>query len=131
MKDKFEITPEMIKKRRDKHAEKERLLFLAMCNKHDRKIINEEEKFTVEDFDRIGYLLETLGFDNFGWNFSFGHQELLNELGAQIESEVEGTIELDLNETYKTTHKWGRDFCEGLPSNEMKPYFKRIFNISE
>ena len=131
MKDKFEVTPELFKSRRDKHAEKEKLLFLSMCSERDRKLINSEDELTVEDFDRIGYLLETLGFDNFGWNFSFSHQELLNKLGSQIESEVGGLVKLNLKETFETTNQWARDFCEGIPSDEMKPYIKKIFYISE
>lgn len=66
MKDKFEVTPEFIKKRRDKYATREKLLFLAMCSRRDRMLIEGEENLTIEDFDRIGYLLESLGFDNFG-----------------------------------------------------------------
>ena len=131
MNDKFEMTPELIKKRRDKYAEREKLLFLAMCSKRDRKLIEGEENLTIEDFDRIGYLLESLGFDNFGWNFSFAHKELLKELGDKIESEVETPGKLDLNETFETARQWERDFCEGLSSDEMKKYIKRIFNIDE
>lgn len=37
MADKFEITPELVKRQRNKHAEKERLLFFAMCSERDRK----------------------------------------------------------------------------------------------
>lgn len=51
MKDKFEVTPELIKRRRDKYAEREKLLFLAMCSKRDRMLIEGEENLTIEDFD--------------------------------------------------------------------------------
>lgn len=131
MNDKFEMTPEFIKKRRDKYAEREKLLFLAMCSRRDRRLIEGEENLTIEDFDRIGYLLESLGFDNFGWNFSFEHGELLKELGDKIESEIETPGKLNLNKTFEEARQWERDFCEGLPSDEMRKYIKRIFNIDE
>lgn len=51
MKDKFEVTPELIKRRRGKYAEREKLLFLAMCSKRDRMLIEGEENLTIEDFD--------------------------------------------------------------------------------
>ena len=51
MKEKFEVTPELIKRRRDKYAEREKLLLLAMCSKRDRMLIEGEENLTIEDFD--------------------------------------------------------------------------------
>ena len=72
-----------------------------------------------------------MGFDNFGWKLSFEHGELLKELGDKIESEVETPGKLNLNETFETTRQWERNFCEGLLSDEMRKYIKRIFNISE
>lgn len=72
-----------------------------------------------------------MGFDNFGWNFSFEYEDLLKELGDKVKSEVETPGKLDLNETFETTRQWERNFCEGLPSDEMKQYIRRIFNIDK
>lgn len=53
------------------------------------------------------------------------------ELGDKIESEVEISGKLNLNKTFEEARQWERDFCEGLPSDEMKQYIRRVFNIDE
>lgn len=44
------------------------------------------------------------------------------EIGDKIESEVEISGKLNLNKTFEEARQWERDFCEGLPSDEMKQY---------
>lgn len=53
------------------------------------------------------------------------------ELGDKIESEVEISGKLNLNKTFEEARQWECDFCEGLPSDEMKQYIRRVFNIDE
>ena len=94
-------------------------------------LIEGEENLTIEDFDRIGYLLESLGFDNFGWNFSFEHGELLKELGNKIETEIETPDKLNLNATFEEACQWEWDFLRRASIRRNEKYIKRIFNINE
>lgn len=52
------------------------------------------------------------------------------KLGDKIESEVEISGKLNLNKTFEEARQWERDFCEGLPSDEMKQYIRRVFNMN-
>lgn len=129
MDEEFKITPELLQRRHKRHVEKERLLFLALCSEKDRQLINGKIELNVNEYERICYLLETLGFNDFLLQFELAHEDLLMELGTQIEKDVNMSDELDISEIIDTTNQWLRNFCEELPSPVIKQYIKTLFYL--
>lgn len=105
---------------------KERLIFISLCSDEDRKRINGEINMQLRDFERIGYLLDSLGLNYFLTEFERNHPGLLMLL-----NEEDLDIKIHARKRSKSWQdmmaQWFEVFCEQLPSPTMKPYFEQIF----
>lgn len=105
---------------------KERLIFISLCSDDDRKRINGKMSMQLRDFERLCYLLDSLGLNYFLAELERNHPKLLRLLKEE---------DLDMKiRTHKRSQSWQdmmaqwfEVFCEQLPSPTMKPYFEQIF----
>lgn len=124
--DNFTTDPEEFQKIKELQIEKEKILFLALCSESDSKLILNEEKMTVRDFERITYLLQQLGLHNYCAAFGIRHSDLLKELGKQIEYDVlNDTADAD-TEMFLRKH-WDDAFLSQLPKGKIRTYLKKLF----
>lgn len=125
----FSINMELFKKMRKEQIRKEKLLFLALCSESDRQRINGEQELQVNDFDRICYLLDSLGLENFLLHFENTYGDLLEQLGNQILTSLDDLDEKGIEQECYTRVQWLQDFCMHLPTPELAEHFKELFNI--
>lgn len=126
--DKFTPDPEMLKNRTSLQRKKEALLFLSLCPESDISKVMKSGKLTVADFERISYLLNQLGLQNFRVSFENRHTDLLEELGNQIECKV--TLgDVDIAEEKLQRELWNQEFINQLPTERMQTCFKKIFEL--
>ena len=69
----------------EKCAEQQRLLFLGMCSLEDRKRICDEKIMDLYNFERITYLLEAFGFEEYKFVFEMKYKDLLLKLADIVE----------------------------------------------
>lgn len=129
MEDNFVVTPEALRRRRKQCAEKEQLLFLALCSKKDRKLITGEAELNVHDYERICYLLERMGLNHLLLYFEFEHEDFMMEISKRIEAELECSEKPNLSEEIDLINQWSSDFCNQLPTPVMKHYMKILFYL--
>ena len=83
---------------------------------------------SVEDFDRIHYLIATLGLDSYSIYFAMTHEDLLNAVADNIEEEMKnGTAHVKRN--ILTQEGWIQDFLSQLPSEKCRKYIREIFSL--
>lgn len=113
----------------DEQVKKEKLLFLALCSERDRKYINLEADLPPAEFERIVYLLYTLGFQNFLLEFEVEHKDLLSQIGQQIIERLE--MQSDIDEEMAKADSWQREFCNGLCDPIMRYYVEILFHLDK
>ena len=114
--------------------EMERLAFLFLCGKRDRKILLGKEKMTFSDLDRLMYITDFLGLKLYNleiWNEyagQFGEQfrqlELLYEENCSIVSWDPTDVDEHLHD------KWLQEFCVQLEEQEIRKQLERIIKQS-
>ena len=72
----------------EKCAEQQRLLFLGMCSLEDRKRICDEKIMDLYNFERITYLLEAFGFEEYKFVFEMKYKDLLLKLADIVEQNL-------------------------------------------
>lgn len=127
--EKFTPDPKMLKSRSALQKRKEALLFLSLCPQSDISKVVKSGNLTLEDFERISYLLDQLGLQNYRFSFENKHADLLKELGNQIEDKVQ-TGMVNLAEELQQRELWSQEFLSQLPTERMQTCFKKIFELS-
>lgn len=126
---KFEIKEKVIEDMKREQVRKERLLFLALCSETDRLLISGQQELSLDDFNRISYLLESLGLLNYCVAFEMEHSDLLRMAGRNI-IEKQGTLDKRQVDIEICTYiQWMKDFCNQLPTPEITVYLKELFEI--
>ncbi|MGN0251339.1 MAG: hypothetical protein ACI4EH_08295 [Oliverpabstia sp.] len=95
----------------------ERFAFLYLCGEHDRKILNNGESMTREDFVRLSYLTYHFGLSAF-------HMRIWKEYSPRFENE--------LAEQKTDVHQyeiWVKDFCRNAPDGLEEWLEELDFNI--
>ena len=95
----------------EKCAEQQRLLFLGMCSLEDRKRICDEKIMDLYNFERITYLLEAFGFEEYKFVFEMKYKDLL------------------LQDKYEIRYEWQQEFIRNLPNEVMKNCIQEIFDL--
>lgn len=127
-KKRFQPNQKTLERYRHGHVEKEKRLFLSLCSEPDAKMIQGESPMSVEDFDRIHYLIATLGLDSYSIYFAMTHEDLLNAVADNIEEEMKnGTAHVKRN--ILTQEGWIQDFLSQLPSEKCRKYIREIFSL--
>lgn len=127
--EKFTPDPQMLKMRATLQKKKEALLFLSLCPQSDISKVIKNGNLTVEDFERISYLLDQLGLQNYRFSFENRHPDLLHELGSQIENKV-NSGNVDIADELRQRELWNQEFLRQLPTERMQTCFKKIFDLS-
>ena len=117
-----------------KRIEQQRLLFLSICSLEDRKKLIGEEVINIRDFERISYLLDALGFEEYKIVFDMEHKDLLEELAGNIKQEVNRQSIKDeylLQDKLDVAEYWQENFMNTLPDGIMREYIQEIFDLCE
>ncbi|MDD2979300.1 MAG: hypothetical protein PHN80_04940 [Hespellia sp.] len=124
------IDPATVKRCYEKKLRSERLLFLSICPESDRILLEKNNlSMSLQDFDRILFLLEALELSNYSNHLQMQHADLLDQLATGIEQDVadpQHNVQQDLDRA----DKWKIDFCNELPNETMKAYIRQLFYIN-
>lgn len=118
----------------EKRVKQQRLLFLSICSLKDRKKLIGEEVMSIRDFERISYLLDALGFEEYKIVFDMEHKGLLEELAGNIKQEVNRQSIKDeylLQDKLDVAEYWQENFMNTLPDGAMREYIQEIFDLYE
>ena len=107
----------------EKCAEQQRLLFLGMCSLEDRKRICDEKIMDLYNFERITYLLEAFGFEEYKFVFEMKYKDLLLKLADIVEQNFV------LHDKYEIRNEWQQEFVRNLPNEVMKNCIQEIFDL--
>ena len=118
-----------VKRFHDSRIRSEQLLFLAICSERDRALLTEEtQEMSLPDFDRITYLLETLGMTFYSTALQMQHPDLLKQLADTIEKEV-ADPNFDSDKEMNKIDQWRQDFYNQLPTETMKTYIGELIYL--
>ena len=113
----------------EKCAEQQRLLFLGMCSLEDRKRICDEKIMDLYNFERITYLLEAFGFEEYKFVFEMKYKDLLLKLADIVEQNLVCGNSMDkymLQDKYEIRNEWQQEFIRNLPNVYRKRYDIKI-----
>lgn len=116
----------------EKCAEQQRLLFLGMCSLEDRKRICDEKIMDLYNFERITYLLEAFGFEEYKFVFEMKYKDLLLKLADIVEQNLVCGNSMDkyvLQDKYEIRNEWRQEFIRNLPNEVMKNCIQEIFDL--
>ena len=116
----------------EKCAEQQRLLFLSMCSLEDRQRICDEKTMDLYNFDRISYLLEAFGFEEYKFVLEMKYKDLLLELADIIEQNLVCGNSIDkyvLQDKCDKRNDWQQEFIRNLPNEAMKNCIQEIFDL--
>ena len=97
----------------EKCAEQQRLLFLGVCSLEDRKRICNEKIMDLYNFERITYLLEAFGFEEYKFVFEMKYKDLLLKLADIVEQNLVCGNSMDkyvLQDKYEIRNEWQQEF---------------------
>lgn len=112
--------------------EMERLAFLCLCGKRDRALLMGKEEMTFSDLERLTYLMDFLGLDEYNLEIWNEYAERFAEQFAQLEQlEKENDrisdVSWDLSEADEELHdQWIKKFCRQVPDAEMRKELKEF-----
>lgn len=106
-------------------AEKQQILFEKLCSPYDLSIILGVTKISIKDFFRIGYILHCLGLEDYEAYFFFKFSCELDE--NQMMKYSLSPLDEKIMEQH---NRWLRNFCNNAPTEKIKYYLLRRFNLS-
>lgn len=124
-----QIDSAVAKRYKEKLIQKEKYIFFALCSDADRVLITGESELDLENFERISYLMQTLGFENLRNHFIMCHSGLLTELGEKIKKENSMSVE-EIEKEMRKAILWDRKFIDQITSEKTRNYIKKVFAIS-
>lgn len=107
---------------------------ISICSLRNRKKLIGEEIMSIRDFERISYLLDALGFEEYKIAFDMEHKDLLEELAGNIKQEVNRQSIKDeylLQDKLDVPEYWQEHFMNTLPDRAMREYIQEIFDLCE
>lgn len=114
----------------------ERFAFLYLCGQKDRAMLAGKKRMTFQDFDRLVYITEVLGFNQMNleiWNrFSpqfKGQLEALEGLLKENYDDMEFREDKEEREDIQNHAQWFADFCDAVPDNEAREFLINIFDV--
>ncbi len=124
-----QIDSVVAKRYKEKQIQKEKYIFFALCSDEDRVLITEEGEIDIEDFERISYLMQALGFENLRNHFVMCHTDLLTKLGEKIEKE-NSMSDIEVEKEVRKTILWDKRFIDQITSEKTRNYIKKVFALS-
>lgn len=109
----------------------ERFAYLYLCGQKDKDLLSGKIKMTFQEFSRIVYITDTLGFDHLNmeiWNeFSSRFAEQLEALEA-LDEELPGGMEPGgYEEDDGLRDRWAAEFCAAAPDEQTREFLKKVF----
>ncbi len=102
----------------------EKFAFLYMCGQRDKCLIQGKVKMTFQDFDRLVFITEFLGFDRLSleiWNqFSAQFQAQLEDLENQLPEDSEDMASAEFIVDTQLRDQWLKEFCASVPDEEAR-----------
>lgn len=111
-----------------RNLEKEKNLFLALCSPKDAEIILGKRFPSLEEFERISYLLDMMGLSDYGIFFQMKYDSLLDKVAKQIETEIE-TDSVDIEREWTKYEAWLEAFLSQLPTDKIRHYVRQVFDV--
>lgn len=108
----------------------EQFAFLFLCGERDRDVLQGREKMTFSDFERLRYITEFLGMNEYNleiWNRYAGmFQEQFQKLGRLYEETCD-IVEWDFTEADEEQYdRWILEFCERVPERGSREKLEEI-----
>lgn len=102
----------------------EKLAFLFLCGRRDREILLGKEKMTFSDFERLTYLIDLLGLNEYNLEIIKGYSAQFEDKFRQVEmleremyiNEESDSVVVDV-EKYED---WIEEFCSLVPDREIR-----------
>ena len=102
----------------------EKLAFLFLCGRRDREILLGKEKMTFSDFERLTYLIDLLGLNEYNLEIIKGYSAQFEDKFRQVEMlEREMYINEDSDSVVVDVEKyedWIEEFCSLVPDREIR-----------
>ena len=118
----------------EKRVKQQRLLFLSICSLRDQEKLIGKEVMSIHDYERISYLLDALGLEEYKIAFDMEHKDLMDELAGSINQEADRQEIMDeyvLQDKLDVVECWKENFINALPDKTMRGYIKEIFDLFE
>lgn len=111
----------------------EEKLFLSLCNKTDREMLVGKIPMTVQNFERICYIAESMEFEEYDIYLMTVWNEQMEQLAHKVVREsliMEGYPEYPWDEgLLDRREQWLRDFCSQLPNEGLREEYCRRFDL--
>lgn len=113
----------------------ERLLFLSLCGKRDRAVLMEKENMTFSDLERLMYITDFLGLDQYNIELCEKYAGQFEEYFWQLEALDEETLDIvawdqtEMDEEQRD--RWIEDFFSQIPDKDIRELLMREYGISE
>lgn len=109
---------------------KEKNIFLSLCNQRDCDLLMKKIEMTVNDFERITYLTMALGFTDYTQYLNSCYIDFVKKLTEKLNREFDILEEypsyyLD-EEEYAKYQKWIEEFCIHIPVDKQEYYRDKI-----
>lgn len=118
-------------KQQQSQSQKERLMFLTLCSEQDKAYLSGEQAMSVEDFKRISYVLETIGFTSYLLDFYAKNRDMMKRYSIQILDDLRNDSQEKQQQEQSTMKAWLTDFCDQLPSKEIQAYVRVLANLDK
>jgi hypothetical protein len=112
--------------------EMEEFAFLYLCSAKDRAYVNGNTRMGYRDFERLHYLVQTLGFTEL--DILFWKKQKKSSAGVdnwihiyEIEHQSKEAFEGE-KERYDS---WAKDFCDTAPTKRIRKRLQELFYIDE
>lgn len=106
----------------------EKYAFLYLCGQRDRDLLSGKERMKFEDFDRLVYITDYLGFRLLSleiWNqFSGRFKSRLEEVEQQIENNLQYLEFREYEDDIQLPETWITDFYASIPDQEAREYLE-------
>lgn len=106
----------------------EKYAFLYLCGQRDRDLLSGKERMKFEDFDRLVYITDYLGFRLLSleiWNqFSGRFKSRLEEVEQQIENNLQYLEFREYEDDIQLPETWITDFYASISDQEAREYLE-------
>lgn len=106
----------------------EKYAFLYLCGQRDRYILSGKEQMKFEDFDRLIYITDYLGFRLLSleiWNqFSGRFKSRFEEVDRLVENNLQYLEYREYEDDMQFPEKWITDFYASVPDQEAREYLE-------
>lgn len=107
-------------------TEKEKRLFLSLCSSSDADLLLGKKPMSVNDFERLYYLIDSLGLEHYSLELALEKGDLMEKLADSMDKKLESRS-FCLEKDIKIQETWIHEFLDQLPDEKLKKYIGEIF----